>query len=194
MLRSVAALVLAFPGSIRAQFCSANPAQEPRHEFRLFGGYSPATATLIGVETDRRFAVAGFSYSYRCWQWTSISVSYTAGVMPAAILIEPAHAVYGVGVTPVGFTLDFSRRRTLYPFVEFDGGIIASTEPIPERGPDATGLNFLFDLGGGIRWRVGSRCAVTLGYKFLHISNAYTTGFNPGVDNNVLYVGYSFLR
>ena len=192
---SVAAVVLALPGAIRAEFCSANPApQEGRHEFRFFGGYSPATATLIGVETDRRLALAGFSYSYRCWAWNSVSLSYTAGVMPAAILIEPSHSVYGVGVTPVGFTLDFSRRRRLHPFVELDGGIIASTEPIPERHRDATGLNFLFDLGGGIRWKVGPRGAVTLGYKFLHISNAFTTSFNPGVDNNVLYVGYSFLR
>jgi hypothetical protein len=192
---SVAAFVLAVPGAIRAEFCSANKApQSWRHEFRFFGGYSPATATLIGTETDRRFAVAGFSYGYSCWAWNSVILSYTAGVMPAAILIEPSHSVYGVGVTPVGFTLDFTRRHRLDPFVEFDGGIIASTEPIPERHPDATGLNFLFDLGGGIRWRVGTRRAVTLGYKFLHISNAYTTGFNPGVDNNVFYVGYSFLR
>jgi hypothetical protein len=192
---SVTAFVLALPGAIRAELCSVSAApQEWRHEFRFFGGYSPVTATLIGVETDRRFALAGFSYSYLCWAWNSVSLSYTAGVMPAAILIEPSHSVYGVGVTPVGFTLDFSRRRKLYPFVEFDGGIIASTEPIPERHPDASGLNFLFDLGGGIRWKAGRRGAVTLGYKFLHISNAFTTSFNPGVDNNVFYVGYSFLR
>jgi Lipid A 3-O-deacylase (PagL) len=192
---SVAALVLALPGAIRAEFCGANPApQQWRHEFRFFGGYSPVTATLIGVETDRRFALAGFSYSYTCWAWSSVFLSYTGAVMPAAILIEPSHSVYGVAVTPVGFTLDFSRRHRLDPFVEFDGGIIASTEPIPERHPDAAGLNFLFDLGGGVRWKVGPRGAVTLGYKFLHISNAFTTNFNPGVDNNVFYVGYSFLR
>jgi hypothetical protein len=192
---SVAAFVLALPGAIQAEFCSANPApQEWRRQFQFFAGYSPATSTLIGVETDRRFVLAGLSFSYRCWAWSSVSLSYTAAVMPAAILIEPSHSVYGVGVTPVGFTLDFNRRRRLYPFLEIDGGIIASTEPIPERHPDATGLNFLFDLGGGIRWKVGPRAAVTLGYKFLHISNAFTTSFNPGVDNNVFYVGYSFLR
>jgi hypothetical protein len=186
---------LAVPGAIRAEFCSARATSQPwRHEFRFFGGYSPGAVTLIGSETDRRFALAGFSYSYTCWAWSSAFLSYTAGVMPAAIMIEPSHAVYGVAVTPVGFTLDFSRRHRVDPFFELDGGIIASTEPIPERHPDATGLNFLFDFGGGIRWKVGTRRAVTLGYKFLHISNAYTTGFNPGVDNNVLYVGYSFLR
>ncbi len=74
------------------------------------------------------------------------------------------------------------------------GGIIASTEPIPENQPNASGLNFLFAFGGGIRWNTGQRRALALGYRFLHISNAGTTSFNPGVDNNVIYVGYSFLR
>ena len=114
---SVAAFVLALPGAIQAEFCSANPApQEWRRQFQFFAGYSPATATLIGVETDRRFALVGLSFSYRCWAWSSVSLSYTTAVMPAAILIEPSHSVYGVAVTPVGFTLDFHRRRRLYHF------------------------------------------------------------------------------
>lgn len=55
-------------------------------------------------------------------------------------------------------------------------------------------MNFLFDLGVGLRWETSSRGAVSIGYRFLHISNADTTSFNPGVDNNVFYLGYSFLR
>ena len=39
-----------------------------------------------------------------------------------------------------------------------------------------------------------SYASEALGYRYFHISNAYTTSFNPGVDNNVFYVGYSFLR
>ncbi len=179
-----------------AGFCSAPPADAPpRHEFQFFAGYSPHSSTIIGTESGRRFALAGFEYSYHCWIWNSVSLGYTAGIMPAAILIQPGgHAVYGFGVTPLGFTLDLARRRRVHPFFEVSGGIIASAEPIPEQHPDATGLNFLIDLGGGIRWNVGKRSALTFGYKFLHISNAFTTNFNPGVDNNVFYFGYSLLR
>jgi len=187
------AVVFALPAILQAGFCSdAN--RQPRHDFQVFAGYSPLSATLIGTATDRRLALAGFAYSYRCWIWNSLSVSYTAAAMPATILIEPAHAVYGFAVAPVGFTFDLARNRRVHPFAETIGGIVASTEPIPENQPDATGLNFFFDVGGGIRWRVGERGAVSLGYRFFHISNAYTTSFNPGVDNNVFYVGYSFLR
>lgn len=193
------AIALALPLVLQGGFCAGADGL-PRHDFQFFAGYSPASATLIGTTTDRRLAVAGFAYSYRCWSWNSVSVSYTAAAMPAAILIQPAgpgsraHAVYGFAVAPLGFTFDFARRRRVHPFLETLGGIVASTQPIPIDQPDATGLNFCFDFGAGIRWRAGERGAMSVGYKFLHISNAYTTNFNPGVDNNVFYVGYSFLR
>jgi len=184
---------------LQAGLCSAGDRQ-PRHDFQFFAGYSPASPTLIGTAPDRRLALAGFAHSYRCWSGNSVSVSYTVAAMPAAILIQPyqgnapAHAVYGFAIAPAGFTFDLARKRPVHPFIETSGGIVASTEPIPENQPDASGLNFFFDLGGGIRWRVGERGAVSLGYRFFHISNAGTTSFNPGVDNNVFYVGYSFLR
>jgi opacity protein-like surface antigen len=193
------AVVFALPAILQAGFCSADDRQ-PRHDFQFFAGYSPVSPTLIGTAPDRRLVLAGFAYGFRCWSWNSVSVSYTVAAMPAAILIQPyegnapAHAVYGFAVAPLGFTFDLARKRRGHPFVETTGGIVASTQPIPENQPDASGLNFFFDLGGGIRWRVGERGAVSLGYRFLHISNAGTTSFNPGVDNNVFYVGYSFLR
>lgn len=195
---------------LRAGVCSTAPAGERRNEFQFFAGYSPGSSTFIGTESDRRFIAAGFAYQYRCWIWNSMSLSYTGTILPAAILIQPAqllytldppyqrsspgHAVYGFGIAPLGFTLEFVRTRRVHPFVETIEGLIASTEPIPEYQPDATGLNFLFDFGGGIRWSTSPRRAVTVGYRFLHISNAGTTAFNPGVDNNVFYIGYSFSR
>jgi|HubBroStandDraft_1064217.scaffolds.fasta_scaffold72792_2 hypothetical protein len=184
-----------------AGFCTEDPTPAvARHDFRFLAGYSPVSTTLIGTTSDRRFVLAGFDYSYRCWAWRHASISYTGGLFPAAILLQPAqmfapsHAVYGFGVTPLGFTLDFGRERKVYPFIETGEGIIASTEPIPENVPGGTGLNFLVDLGGGVRVRTDDRHAITLGYRYLHISNAFTTDVNPGVDNNVFYVGFSFMR
>lgn len=204
---AIAAVLFTLP--LQAGFCSS-AAGDLRHDFDFFAGYSPLSPTFIGTETGRRFIAAGFSYQYRCWMWNSISISYSATVMPAAILLQPAevlynfmppyrtlsppHAVYGFAVAPLGFTFDFWRKRRVHPFFETIGGVIASTEPIPENQPDATGLNFLFDFGVGVRWNSNPRRAVTLGYRFLHISNAFTTSFNPGVDNSVFYVGYAFLR
>ncbi len=196
-------VVLAAPAW--AGFCTADsPPAETRHDFHFFAGYSPLSATLIGTTTDRRLVVAGFGYSYRCWVWPRVSISYSGELMPAAVLLQPAqidwpgfvpaHAVYGFAVTPLGFTGDFGRGHRVYPYLQTNGGIIASTEPIPINVTGATGLNFLIDVGGGIRIKMGQRRAVSLGYKFLHVSNGFTSGVNPGVDNNVFYAGFSILK
>jgi hypothetical protein len=140
-----------------------------------------------------------------------VTVSYTATFLPAAIVGQPqyqsvqlteeglatvdhkAHGVYGLSVLPVGFTFDFGQGR-VRQYAETHGGILASGERIPIDGVDATGLNFLFDFGAGLRWAVGPRRAFRIGYRFVHVSNAERTPFNPGLDNNVLYASFSFLR
>jgi opacity protein-like surface antigen len=192
-----------------ASFCTHDPgAEDTRHEWQFLAGYSPQSATLIGTTENRRFVLAGLEYGYRCWVWRGTSISITPGILPAAILLEPteyqngnfalraipSHAVYGFGILPVGFAFDLARRRAVHPFFEIQGGIIASTEPIPVNTANATALNFLFDFGGGLQWMVADKRAISFGYKFLHISNANTTATNPGVDNNVFYAGFSFFR
>ena len=42
--------------------------------------------------------------------------------------------------------------------------------------------------------RRGGWRAISPGYKFLHISNGFTSAVNPGVDNNVFYAGFSILK
>lgn len=187
-----------------AGFCSLEPSPaEARHDFELFAGYSPVSTTLIGTTSDRRLVIAGFGYSYRCWIWSGVSISYSGEIMPSAVLLQPAqylpqfvpaHAVYGFAVTPLGFTADFARRRGVYPYLQSNEGIIASSEPIPINIPGATGLNFLIDVGGGVRIKTGQGHAISLGYKYLHISNGFTSAVNPGVDNNVFYAGFSILK
>jgi hypothetical protein len=202
--RQSAILLLLSAAPAWAAFCSADSSPpEPRHDFQFFAGYSPVSATLIGTTKDRRFFMAGFGYGYRCWVWPGVSISYSGELIPAAILLQPgqylpqfvpAHAVYGFAVTPVGFTADFGRRHRVYSFLQTNEGIVASSEPIPIIVTGATGLNFLIDLGGGVRIKIGQGRAISLGYKFLHISNGFTSAVNPGVDNNIFYAGFSILK
>jgi hypothetical protein len=205
VLSFAALFVTGLPAHARASFCKA--ANGPKHDFQILAGYSPASSTWIGRAEDRKFALAGVTYSYKCWELRSADISYSTGVLPVAVLLQPAmpnlrsfsprmipkHAVYGFGVMPLGFTARLG-RRVVQPFFEMHGGLIASTEPVPVNAPDATGLNFLFDLGAGLRFKIADKHAISTGYKFLHISNASTTNFNPGVDNNVIFVGFSFLK
>ena len=131
--------------------------------------------------------------------------------MPAAVVIEPppsyvvfiggpppaayqrTQRVYGFGITPLGFGLEFLRTRRVYPFVQTDGGILASTQPIPSGS--LTGLNFLVDLGAGVRYHPKDRkYGFEVGYKLLHISNAGTSYVDPGLDNNLFYAGFLLFR
>jgi Lipid A 3-O-deacylase (PagL) len=197
------------PAPTSAGVCNARAASsDPRHQFEFTAGYSPASSTLIGSTRDRRFLMAGFSYGYLCWEKKAVSISYTGGMMPVTLIIEPAqivgdhlgmrvlpaHSVYGFGILPVGFVAEFNREHRLHPFAEIAGGLLASTEPVPIQAPDATGLNFMFYFGGGARWKLRKTSAVDVGYRFLHVSNAGTTNFNPSLDNNVFYAGYLVRR
>jgi len=137
------------------EFCSP-PDGGPRRSVQFFAGYSPVSSTVIGRATDRRFVAAGVGYSYRCWIWGPVSLSYTPTALPAAIVLQPRqfefvgpnvvrergpHAVYSFAAAPIGFTLEISREHRVYPFIETIEGVIASTEPVPEYQPNATGLN-----------------------------------------------------
>jgi hypothetical protein len=199
------AMLFASVGSAIAGPCNTMAVQ--KHDFQFLAGYSPASSTWIGSTEDRKFVMAGMTYSYTCWNLRAVDIGYAVGVLPVALLLQPtlqnfrsftpptipAHSVYGVGVLPVGFTVHFG-RNVVQPFFETHGGVIASTEPIPINALNSTGLNFLFDFGAGTRIRLDAHEAISVGYKFLHISNGYTTNFNPGVDNNVIFVGFSILR
>jgi hypothetical protein len=60
-------------------------------------------------------------------------------------------------------------------------------EPVP--GAEAGRFNFTAEVGGGILFRPTRALGVTVGYKLEHISNGGTRPFNPGIDNNMFYIG-----
>ena len=91
--------------------------------------------------------------------------------------------------------VNFLRSRRFQPFWATSEGFVASVEPIPLNVHNSTLFNFDFDLQVGFQVFNASRSrAWMLGYKFKHISNGYRTSENPGVDLNVLFVGYSFFK
>ena len=163
---------------------------------------------MIHAAIDRRFALVGFSYSYRCWAWSSISLSLTSTLLPAAILLQPAetlpdtpsartvpgHAVYGFAVAPLGLTADLAWRHRIHPFLETMEGMIASTEPIPENRPNATGLNFLLDGGGRNSPEHSPAERAESGLPAPAHLKRRDNELQSGSEQYVIYVGYSFLR
>jgi hypothetical protein len=190
--------------------------QEPgKNEFGIWGGYSINNPHTIGITGDRPFGELALRYSRTLYANHKFALIYTADILPAEIIVQPKianfvisgnpphatftesdrHAVYGGGINPIGLKVNFLRSRRFQPFWATSEGFVASVEPIPLNVHNSTLFNFDFDLQVGFQVFNASRSrAWMLGYKFKHISNGYRTSENPGVDLNVLFVGYSFFK
>lgn len=55
------------------------------------------------------------------------------------------------------------------------------------------GFNFLNQFGLGAQFALSSHDALTLGYRFRHLSNAGTSQPNRGINSNALVLSYSIL-
>jgi hypothetical protein len=42
-----------------------------------------------------------------------------------------------------------------------------------------------------VQFFTASRRSFTIGYKYHHLSNAETGTINPGIDSNIIYLGFS---
>jgi Lipid A 3-O-deacylase (PagL) len=98
----------------------------------------------------------------------------------------------GEGISPVGFQWNFLPRRKLQPFFIGHGGYMYSTTQIPID--QAGSFNFTFDLGAGIELYRSKSQSIRAEYRFHHISNHGTAEENPGIDNGLFQVTYSFGR
>jgi hypothetical protein len=56
--------------------------------------------------------------------------------------------------------------------------------------PGALSTVFTMEWGGGIIRQLGEKSSLRVGYKFHHLSNAYRSPVNPGLDGNVFLLGW----
>jgi hypothetical protein len=184
-------------------------------EFGVWGGYSLGNPHMIGVTSNRQLGVLGLRYGHLIFDTHPVSLEYTLDIVPVEILRQPSfiacntnpnnfptgfcqtgrESVYGGGINPLGLKLNFLRDKNLQPFAASTAGFVASVRPIPVDIPGGTQFNFTFDFQAGFQlYNSEHSHSWTLGYKYQHISNAYRHSFNPGVDLNMIFVGYSFYR
>jgi hypothetical protein len=164
-------------------------------ELGLWGGGSPGASTLIGKTRDRELLLLGLRYGWVFAATDSVAYEYTLDVIPAAALSAPARAgerkswIYGAGLSPLGLQVHFLRGRSVQPFISAAVGFLYFEKKVPV--PGASRLNVTPELGLGARFFFGSH-SLTIGYKYHHLSNAYTARRNPGLDSNLIYAGFSF--
>ena len=216
MARSTAVVLLilvATAGGAKAQGGSAPTSQAPaRWEVGalLGGGPSVVTATYGGVPAGGLLITSVYA-SHPVLRWRGFAAGYFAELSPLIMMTKVPIArgswfpnrdhtdsfyvvadwdsgtVAGVGLRPVGLSLSQQISSSVLAYAEASGGGVAFARAVPD--PDARSLNWL--VSGGVGMRLGKRAhrSYLLGYRFTHVSNAYTANSNPGFNAHVLYLG-----
>ena len=167
-----------------------------------FGRSVGNNLTMIAVRRTRTFR--------RSANW---SLDYSADLVPVALVSVPARfdtvavkpcdpqaptcpfkeiavgqrAVYGLGGAPFGLQLRLAPTARVQPFLTTAAGGLWFRDPVPH--PQAGRFNFAAEVGAGVLYRPTRSVGVIAGYKLQHISNGGTRPYNPGIDNNLFYLG-----
>jgi opacity protein-like surface antigen len=168
---------------------------------------SPA-GTHLGVTPDRNHLFLGVHVSVnfvRTQRWT---FGYAPEIVPLLLVsnnpkyrtvtisagqtarVEKGRGpVAGVGMSPIGLESQLRVGSRWRLFAAGAAGCVLFTREVPVA--NARKFNFTFEFGGGAIWSYSPRWSLRMGYKFHHLSNAYTAPVNPGVDGTVFVVGFS---
>lgn len=193
---------------------SDNPFQLKRgdNEFGFWGGVSPKATTIFGglhddEADDRKFSIAALRYGRTLAASDSLALQYTLDVVPLAVATgtivsrttSPAgvdtfrrETAYGAGFTPLGLQLDFANGSKVHPFAHVNGGFLYFNKSVPIE--DAGRFAWVGEAGGGLRIFTSERRAVSVGVRFHHISNGDRQGSNRGLNQFVIYAGFSVFK
>ena len=153
------------------------------------GGADPIGSN--GVTQGNSMWNAGFRYG---WILTDAHgprflrgrFEYAVDAIPVFMVFQPGGTAYGFGFDPWIMRWNFEAHHRISPYIELGGGGLISTREIPMgesrfnfTPTGAVGVNI---LRGKYHWSVD--------FRYLHISDAETTKFNPGTDTFGLRVGW----
>ena len=181
------------------------------NEFGFWAGFSPKATTIFGglhddEAEDRKFFIAAFRYGRTLAANDSLALQYTLDAVPVAVAtgtivsrttvggvdVFRRETAYGGGITPLGLQLDFRNGSKVHPFVHVNGGLLWFNKSVPIE--DSGSFAYVGETGGGVRVFTSERRAVTLGVRFHHISNGNRQGSNRGLNQFVIYAGFSIFK
>jgi hypothetical protein len=185
--------------------------QRGDNEFGFWGGFSPKATTIFGglhddEAEDRKFFIAAFRYGRTLAANNSLALQYTLDAVPVAVATGTIvsrttvggvttfqrETAYGGGVTPLGLQLDFANGSKVHPFAHVNGGLLWFNKSVPIE--DAGSFAYVGEAGGGVHIFTSEKRAVSVGVRFHHISNGDRTGANRGLNQFVIYAGFSIFK
>ena len=163
------------------------------HEVSFWGGYAFDSFKLWGKTPDATLGQLGLGYNRRFLRIGNQLFRYRFTINLFSKITYPEFeqernrtSLSGFGLTPLGLRINFLQNRKLQPFFDTAGGLIVFNEPFPDfRGKK---FNYTLGLGGGIEVLINSHSSLSLGYKYLHLSNGESGQVNPGVDSGFFFL------
>lgn len=171
------------------------------------GRHSPTN--LFSNIGGRQIVISALHFQHPFAQSEHVAWDYVAGVAPGVWVsasprpaaerpncrrfepcywvIENQRAVYGFGGSPAGLQLRLEPGSRIQPFFSLDAGALWFDREMPANFADR--FNFMLGAGGGVLLARPEKLGVVVGYKLVHISNGGLAPLNPGLDNNVFYIG-----
>jgi hypothetical protein len=172
------------------------------HEFGAWWGLSLISGHIWGYAKDIKYMPIDVRYSYEFEHWDHWTMRYSPELTALALIDEPVQGTtnpellrkrtYGSGLSPVGFQSDFFPSKRVQPFLSTDGGFIYFMDRV--LSPEGSQYMYTVDFGTGINIFRKERQAVSIGYRYQHLSNANISQHNPGMDANTFYVSVSRFR
>jgi Lipid A 3-O-deacylase (PagL) len=213
-LRTRAVLVLALifgamPMAGAAQTADRENEFVPRWEIGSYVGIArhSLAGPIFGIVPDRDHVFVGVQMTAHVIRTRRWAFAYAPEIVPLLLvsnnpryrevtarngrrsIVEDGRSpVAGFGISPIGVQAQLRVGSRLRPYVAAAAGVVWFTRAVPVAGSRA--FNFTLEMGGGVRWQYRPKDALRIGYKFHHLSNAYTAVQNPGLDAAVFLVGY----
>jgi hypothetical protein len=156
----------------------------------------------LGDAKDVKYMPIDVRYSYLFSLHDHWAMRYSPEITALAMLDEPVPGqtdrflqrkrAYGSGISPVGFQADFFPAHRVQPFLSTNGGAIYFVDRVLSR--EGSRFMYTIDFGCGINIFRKARQAVSIGYRYQHLSNANISLHNPGMDANTFYLSVSRFR
>ena len=170
------------------------------NEWGVWGAISVKSRTPIGNTIYRTTWLAGIRYGRIVGTKLHTAVEYTFDFVPLEMVrndpsgppeggVEPTHNVYGFGLWPAGIKFILGEGCKIKPFVGINSGLVLFNSPVPWEGRRA---NVAGNLDAGVHFMLKEDRALTIAYKYHHVSNAYTAERNVGTNVNMIMIGYSW--
>jgi hypothetical protein len=177
-----------------------------KNEFGLWVGSSFGLPSALPGSRDRSISeMTAVRYGRVLISGPSIALEYTLDLVPDLIVSGPAglpevpppgatgrEHVYGGGFIPVGFKLFLAPQHRIKPYITVSSGAFYFTRQFPI--PNSAQFNFLSTAGPGLQVFLSPRRSLSLEYRIGHLSNAGIGNRNPGFNNSMIVLGFSFFK